>query len=77
MTWRAASATLEVTEEVLDLSAAGAYLAVLYSDSLVIYTSDLAEYARLEGTDYAGEVIMNSDGTALVLSGTSAWRFLP
>lgn len=70
-------ATLEVTEEVLDLSAAGAYLAVLYSDSLVIYTSDLAEYARLEGTDYAGEVIMNSDGTALVLSGTSAWRFLP
>lgn len=70
-------ASLEVTEEVLDLSAAGEYLAVLYSDSLVIYTRDLQEYARLEGTDYAGRTIMGEDGTALVLSGSSAWRYLP
>ena len=70
-------ASLEVTEEVLDLSAAGEYLAVLYSDSLVIYTRDLQEYARLEGTDYAGRTIMGEDGTALVLAGSSAWRYLP
>ncbi len=70
-------AALEVTEEVLDLSAAGDYLAVLYSDSLVIYTRDLTEYARLTGTDYAGKVQVEEDGTALVIAGTSAWRFLP
>ena len=70
-------ATLEVTEEVLDLSAAGDYLAVLYSDSLVIYTRDLTEYARLDGTDYAGKVQVGEDGSALVIGGTSAWRFLP
>ena len=70
-------ASLELSEEVLDLSAAGNYLAVLYSDSLVLYTRDLQEHARLEGTDYAGRVIMEEDGTALVLTGTAAWRFLP
>ena len=70
-------ASLELTEEVLDLSAAGEYLAVLYSDSLVLYTRDLTEYARLDGTDYAGKVQMGEDGTALVIAGASAWRFLP
>ena len=70
-------ASLELAEEVLDLSAAGEYLAVLYSDSLVIYTRDLQEHARLDGTDYAGHVIMESGGTAMVITGTAAWRFLP
>ena len=60
-----------------DRRAAGEYLAVLYSDSMVLYTRDLQEHARLEGTDYAGRVIMEEDGTALVLTGTAAWRFLP
>jgi hypothetical protein len=70
-------AAIEITEEVLDLSACGEYLAVLYSNSLVIYTRDLVEHARLEGTDYAGHVRMEEDGTALVIAGSSAWRFLP
>ncbi len=70
-------ASLELSEEVLDMSAAGNYLAVLYSDSLVIYTRDLQEHARLDGTDYAGHVIMESGGTAMVITGTVAWRFLP
>lgn len=70
-------ASLEIGEEVLDLSAAGNYLAVLYSNSLVIYTRDLMEYARLDSTDYAGQVRMEEDGTALIISGTSAWRFRP
>ncbi len=70
-------ATLEVTEEVLDMSANGKYLAVLYSDSLVIYTRDLQEHARLEGTDYASQVHLGEDGVALVIGGTTAWRFLP
>ena len=70
-------ASLEINEEVLDMSAAGGYLAVLYSDSLVIYNRDLEEHAQLVGTDYAGHVIMESDGTALVIACTAAWRFLP
>lgn len=70
-------ATLEIGEEVLDLSAAGDYLAVLYSNSLVIYTRELAEHVRLDSTDYASQVRMLDDGTALVISGASAWRFQP
>lgn len=70
-------ASLEIGEEVLDMSASGEHLAVLYSSSLVIYTRDLAEYARLDSTGYAGQVRMLADGTALVISGASAWRFQP
>ncbi|MBR2131600.1 MAG: hypothetical protein IJ955_03525 [Oscillospiraceae bacterium] len=70
-------ATLDLTEEVLDMNASGDYLAVLYSDSLVIYDRTLNEIARLDGTDYAGQVQMNKDGTALLAAETSAWRFLP
>ena len=70
-------ATLEVTEEVLDISAAGSGLAVLYSDSVVIYDRALTELARLEDMDYAGQVRMREDGTALVIGAASAWYFLP
>lgn len=70
-------ATLDLTEEVLDMSAAGDCLAVLYSDSLVIYDRTLTELHRLEGTDYAGHIQMNEDGTVLLIAETSAWRFLP
>ena len=70
-------ATLDLTEEVLDMDAAGEYLAVLCGDSLVIYDRTLTEVHRLEGTDYAGYVHMNEDGTALLAAESSAWRFLP
>ena len=70
-------ASMELTDEVLDMSGEGEYLAVLYGDSLVIYTKELVEKARLEETGYAGQVRMEADGTALVISGTSARRFQP
>ena len=70
-------ASLEVTKEVLDLSAAGRYLAVLYTDSLVVYNEDLQAYATYEGTDYASGVLMRPDGSALMLSMESASLFLP
>ena len=70
-------ASLELTEEVLDLSAAGDRLAVLFGDRLVIYDRTLTEQARLEDVGYAREVRMAADGTVLLLSGTSARRFLP
>ena len=70
-------ATLELTEEVLDMSAMGECLAVLYGDTLVLYDRMLSEVARLDETDHAGSVRMDSDGTALLIAETSAWRFLP
>lgn len=70
-------AARDVTEEVLDISAAGGYVAVLYGDTLVIYDRSLQEYARLTGTGYASHVLMNADGSAIVIGGNQAWRYLP
>jgi len=70
-------ASLDLTEEVLDISAAGDYLAVLYDDSLSVYDRSLTERTHLTDTNYAGQIQMASDGTVLVISSTSAWRFLP
>lgn len=69
--------SLDVNEEVLSVSASGRYLAVLYTDRLVIYNQDLQVYASLRGTDYAREVLMRADGSALLLSSESAGLFLP
>ena len=68
---------LEVNQEVLDISAAGRYLAVLYADSLVIYNQQLQVYASLQGTDFATGVLMREDGSALLLSAGNAGIFLP
>jgi len=70
-------ATLDAQHEVLDVSAAGRYVAVLYADSLTIYTSDLAEYASLPATDYAKRVVMRDDGSALLLGASRAWLNVP
>lgn len=69
--------SLDVNDEVRNLSAAGRYIAVLYTDKLVIYNQDLQEYARFEEMDYAREVLMRSDGSVLVISAESAELFLP
>lgn len=68
---------LDVSEEVLSVSAAGRYLAVLYGDSLVIYNPDLQVYASLRGTGFAREALMREDGSALLLSAEYAKLFLP
>ena len=69
--------SLEVRDEILSISAAGRYVAVLYADHLVVYNQDLQTYASLHGTDYAKEVLMRPDGSALLLSAESASLFLP
>ena len=60
-----------------ELSAAGDTLAVLYDNSLVLYNQNLEELSRLDNTGYAGQIIAGSDGAALILSASSAWRYLP
>lgn len=69
--------TLDERREILNVSAAGRYVAVLYSDSLTIYTAELTEYAALADTEYAREVIMRADGTALLLGASRAWLYIP
>ena len=69
--------TAEINREVLGVSASGKYVAVLCSDSLTVYTSDLSEYAVLEDTGYAKGVIMRDDGTALLLGTSGAWLYIP
>ena len=70
-------AELDVNQEVMDLTAAGRYLAVLYADSLVIYNQELQVYASLQGTDFATGVLVRKDGSALLLSADNATVFLP
>ena len=69
--------SLDARREILDVSAAGRYIAVLYGDSLTVYTRDLTEYATLSGTDFARQVIMRPDGTALLLGSSRAWLYIP
>ena len=69
--------SLDVRREILDVSAAGRYIAVLYSDSMTVYTPELTEYATLSGTDFARRVIMRTDGTALLLGASRAWLYIP
>ena len=69
--------SLEVREEILNISASGRYLAVLYTDHLVVYNQELQSYAVLRGTGDARSALMRSDGTVLLLSAGSASLFLP
>lgn len=69
--------TLEIHEEVRGLSAAGRYLAVLYTDRLVVYNQDLQVYASLRGIGSVSSVLMRADGSALLMSTESASQFLP
>ena len=50
---------------------------MLYSDELVIYTSDLAEYASLTDTQYARGVRMRADGSAVLHGSQHGWLFVP
>ena len=68
---------LDVSDEILDIDAAGEYLAVLQSNALVLYGHDLTQVGRLEDTDYASHVLVDGDGSALVIGGSSARRYLP
>jgi len=68
---------LDINEEVLDISAAGRYVAVLYADRVVVCNPDLQVYASLTGTDQARGVLMRPDGSVLILGAESAKLFLP
>ena len=70
-------ASMDVSDEIMDIHVAGDYLAVLQSNALVLYTRDLQVYSRLENTSYANQVLVSADGAALVIANNSARRYLP
>lgn len=63
--------------EILDVSAAGGYVAVLTPDQLTIYTKSLEVYAETSDISAATGVLMREDGSALLLGGGSGWLYLP
>lgn len=70
-------AQLELYEQILSLSSAGRYTAVLTADRLDIYDQNLELYASLSGTQGARQVIQRSDGSALLLSVGQARLYVP
>ena len=69
--------TMEIKEEVLDISAAGRYLAILYADRVVVCNPDLQVYATLNGTEQVRGVRMRADGSVLLLAAEAAHLYLP
>jgi len=68
---------LPLEEQVLSLSAAGPYFAVLTADRLDIYTSDMELYNSLSGTQGARKVLLRADGTSILISSDSARLYIP
>ncbi len=69
--------TLNLNEQVMSISAAGRYLAVLTSDRLDIYTDQLELYDSLEGTQGVRNVLLMPDGSAILISTGSAGFYVP
>lgn len=69
--------SLSLDEQVLSVSAAGRYFAVLTSDRLDIYTKDMSLYSSLEGVLGARKVLLRPDGTAFLISSGTAWLYVP
>lgn len=67
----------EADREVLSVSAAGRYVAVLYSDELVIYDSTMQVCARLTEVSSVKQVLMRKDGSAVLVGADSAKLYLP
>ena len=70
-------ATLEIDAEVASLSAAGRYVAVLTGEELVIYDKQLKPCAQLQEVSQAREVLMRSDGSAVLAGSMAASLYLP
>lgn len=69
--------SLEFTEQVMSVSAAGRYVAVLTGDRLDIYTQELELYSSLQGTKGARTVLLMPDGSAILISAESAGFYIP
>lgn len=69
--------SLALNEQVMSISAAGRYVAVLTGDRLDIYTQELELYSSLRGTKGARTVLLMPDGSAILISADSAGFYVP
>lgn len=69
--------SLALGQEVLQLSAAGDYVAVLTATGVQIYTSDLQLYAQTDDVLGVSQVLMREDGSAVLVAADHASLFLP
>ncbi len=70
-------ASQELDAEVISLSAAGRYVALLTTDHVSIYDKQLLPIAALDEVSQAREVLMREDGSAVLAGSTSASLYLP
>lgn len=69
--------SLDSSRPILDISAAGKYIAVLTAQELNIYTRDLTLYSTVENTQSASHVVLLEDGSAFLTTQDTAWLQLP
>ena len=67
----------DIDGEVLDMSTAGRYVAVLFSDRLTIYDKYLTEVATLPDVSEVRAVLMRADGSAVLAGASGASLYLP
>ena len=68
---------LDLTGQVLSLSACGRYVAILSGQRLIVYTKDLTQYAVLDDSRHARHVTLCDDGSALLADSQDAWLYIP
>lgn len=68
---------LEVDREVLSVTAAGRYVAVLYSDALTVYDQNLEVCAQLDDASAARVALMRADGSVVLAGADAASLYLP
>ena len=69
--------SLSTDAQILDVSAAGTYVAVLTAKNLTIYNAALELYAEQENTGSATNVVMRDDGSAILLGSGQGTLFVP
>ena len=69
--------TLPISEQILDISASGKYLALLTSGALSIYDQNLTEYAVSDNTTGASSAVMREDGSAILLAHGHGALYVP
>ena len=67
----------DIDGEVLDISTAGRYVAVLFSDRLTVYDKYLTEVATLPDVSEVRAVLMRADGSAVLAGASGASLYLP
>ena len=67
---------VEMDEEILDISAAGNYVSVLFDDRVVIYTRKMEFYAEHELSRIT-HIFQQDDGTVLAVGDTKAFLVMP